>query len=51
MLRSVIIRLIAVPSPSGSRLSHRTTVPVRRLGVAVVERLLSLQRRICGTRS
>ncbi|WP_424860215.1 hypothetical protein [Streptomyces sp. MMS24-I29] len=36
MPRSVIIRLIAVPSPSGSRLSRCTTVPVRRFGFAVV---------------
>ena len=32
MPRSVIIMLIALPSPSGSRPSRRTTVPVRRFG-------------------
>lgn len=32
MQRSIIIRLIALPSPSGSRPPRRTTVVVRRFG-------------------
>ncbi|MFD0381453.1 hypothetical protein ACFQ2B_00490 [Streptomyces stramineus] len=36
MPRSAIIRPIAAPSPSGSRPSRRTTVPVRRFGFLVV---------------
>ncbi|MFJ3277835.1 hypothetical protein [Streptomyces halstedii] len=49
MPRSVIIWLIAPPSPSGSRPSRRTAVVVRRFGFLVVAPFFLAASRAAGT--